>query len=191
MGGRSVTVCLGIDQSYSGLAMVAYDSETKVWKDSLTAFPADRFVTQSDRLDAVQVSVSLNVRNIENALGRIDVVAMEGYAPGAKFGRELAGELGGAVKLVLLDVLNKPACYPLIVAPTKLKKYTTGKGTAAKAEMLLAVYKKWGVTYADDNLADAYSLARAANTWFTRTGTKTEMDTLKELKRFKGETHLV
>ncbi|MCZ0981917.1 hypothetical protein O1L60_31395 [Streptomyces diastatochromogenes] len=186
-----MTVCLGIDQSYSGLAMVAYDSETAVWKDSLTAFSADKYVTQSDRLNAIQIRVGLNVRDIQNVLGPIDVVAMEGYAAGAKFGRELAGELGGAVKLALLDCLSKPACYPIIIAPTKLKKYTTGKGTAAKAEMLLAVYKKWGVTYADDNLADAYSLARAANTWVTRTGTKGELDTLKDLKRFKHETHFV
>ncbi|ORT58219.1 hypothetical protein [Streptomyces sp. CB03238] len=186
-----MTVCLGIDQSYSGMAMVAYDSDTQRRYSYLHAFAADRYVTQSDRLDAVQVQVGLNVSDIKTMFGRIDVVAMEGYAAGAKFGRELAGELGGAVKLALLDVLDKPACYPIIVAPTKLKKYTTGKGTAAKAEMLLAVYKKWGVTYDDDNLADAYSLARAANSWFTRTGTKAELDTLKDLKRFKGETRLV
>jgi Holliday junction resolvasome RuvABC endonuclease subunit len=186
-----VTVCLGIDQSYSGLAMVAYDSADERRYSYLHAFSADRYVTQSDRLDAVQVQVGLNVEDIKTMFGRVDVVAMEGYAAGAKFGRELAGELGGAVKLALLDVLDKPASYPLIIAPTKLKKYVTGKGTAAKAEMLLAVYKKWGVTYTDDNLADAYGLARAANAWFTRSGTKAELETLKDLKRFKDETHLV
>jgi Holliday junction resolvasome RuvABC endonuclease subunit len=186
-----VTVCLGIDQSYSGLAMVAYEGDSQQRYSYLHAFAADRYVTQSDRLDAVQLQIGLNIEDITTMFGRIDIVAMEGYAPGSKFGRELAGELGGAVKLALLDKLDKPACYPLIVAPTKLKKYCTGKGTAAKAEMLLAVYKKWGVTYDDDNLADAYSLARAANTWFTRTGTKAETETLKDLKRFKGETHIV
>ncbi|MGD6750285.1 hypothetical protein [Streptomyces sp. BH105] len=186
-----MSVCLGIDQSYSGLAMVAYHSDTGTRHDRLAAFPTGRYVTQSDRLDAVQIHVGLTVRDIQKTLGAITVVAMEGYAPGAKFGRELAGELGGSVKLALLDVLDKPTCYPLVVAPSKLKKYTTGKGTAGKNEMLLAVYKTWGVTYADDNLADAYSLARAANAWFNREGTKTQLDTLKDLKRFKDETRLV
>ncbi|MFK0015807.1 hypothetical protein [Streptomyces sp. NPDC091027] len=184
-----MTVCLGIDQSYSGLAMVAYDSATGRHTDHLDAFPADRYATQSDRLDAVQARVGLNVGHFEKVLGPIDVVAMEGYAAGAKFGRELAGELGGAIKLALLDVLKQPACYPLIIAPTKLKKYCTGRGTASKAEMLLGVYKKWGVTYSDDNLADAHSLARAAGTWFTKTGTEAEMESLKDLKRFTKDTH--
>ncbi|MEW1675610.1 hypothetical protein AB0O47_20555 [Streptomyces noursei] len=186
-----MTISLGIDQSYSGLAMVAYDSDTQRHRDYLHVFSANKYVTQSDRLDAVQTQVSLNIGDIKSTFGWIAVVAMEGYALGAKFGRELAGELGAAVKLALLDDLHRPACYPLIVAPTKLKKYVTSKGTAAKAEMLLAVYKKWGVTYTDDNLADAYGLARAAHTWSTRTGTKAETDTLKDLTRFKGETHLV
>ncbi|MET9120009.1 hypothetical protein [Streptomyces sp. NPDC004528] len=182
-----MTVCLGIDQSYSGLAMVAYDTDSGAHLDRLTAYPATKYDTQSDRLDIIQTDIGLHVRHMQDSLGRIDVVAMEGYAAGAKFGRELAGELGGAVKLALLDVLYKPSCYPLIVAPTKLKKYTTGKGTAAKNEMLLSVYKRWGVTYSDDNLADAYSLARAASTWHTKNGTKAELDSLKDLKRYPKE----
>ena len=43
-----------------------------------------------------------------------------------------------------------------------LKKYATGKGTAKKQEMLLQIYKRWGVEFNDDNAADAYALARLA-----------------------------
>jgi hypothetical protein len=35
-----------------------------------------------------------------------------------------------------------------------LKKYATGKGTAKKQEMLLQIYKRWGVEFNDDNAAD-------------------------------------
>jgi crossover junction endodeoxyribonuclease RuvC len=41
-----------------------------------------------------------------------------------------------------------------------LKKYATGKGTSKKQEMLLQIYKRWGVEFNDDNAADSYALAR-------------------------------
>ena len=41
-----------------------------------------------------------------------------------------------------------------------LKKYAAGKGNAKKQEMLLQMYKRWGVEFNDDNAADSYGLAR-------------------------------
>ena len=41
-----------------------------------------------------------------------------------------------------------------------LKKYATGKGNAKKQEMLMQIYKRWGVEFNDDNAADSYALAR-------------------------------
>jgi crossover junction endodeoxyribonuclease RuvC len=61
------------------------------------------------------------------------------------------------VKLVVLDVVKKP---PLIVPPTSLKKFVTGRGNAKKNEMLLGVYKQWGVEFSDDNQADAFALEK-------------------------------
>lgn len=48
----------------------------------------------------------------------------------------------------------------MIVPPTSLKKYVTGKGQGvSKSQILLNVYKKWGVEFTDDNAADSYGLA--------------------------------
>jgi hypothetical protein len=48
----------------------------------------------------------------------------------------------------------------LIVPPTSLKKYVTGKGQGtSKSQILLNVYKKWGAEFTDDNAADSYGLA--------------------------------
>ena len=41
-----------------------------------------------------------------------------------------------------------------------LKKFAAGKGNAKKQEMLLQIYKRWGLEFTDDNAADAYSLGR-------------------------------
>lgn len=68
------------------------------------------------------------------------------------------GELHGVVKYALAQ----DDIYPLQVPPASLKKYVTGKGNSGKSEMLLQVYRRWGVEFNDDNAADSYGLARIA-----------------------------
>lgn len=140
-------VHVGIDQSYSGFAMTLLDKETG--NHQTTVYKAEgRGV---DRLRNIQAHVMDTLTAWE-----IADVAMEGYAFGSQMANML-GELGGMVKLTLLDF----GVYPLIVPPTNLKKYVTGKGNGVpKSQMLLYVYKKWGVEFTDDNAADSYALAR-------------------------------
>jgi len=139
-------VYLGIDQSYSGFAITAYQDGnhyTEVYKSEKHGI---------DRLKDIQV----HVMNWLYQFGKIEDVAMEGYAFGSQMANML-GELGGMVKLTLLDF----GIYPLIVPPTSLKKYVTGKGTGVqKNQMLLYAYKNWDVEFTDDNAADSYALAR-------------------------------
>ena len=139
-------VYLGIDQSYSGFAITAYQNGnyyTEVYKSDMRGI---------DRLRDIQAHVMNWLHQFDN----VTDVAMEGYAFGSQMANML-GELGGMVKLTLLDF----GIYPLIVPPTSLKKYVTGKGQGiSKSQMLLHVYKKWGAEFTDDNAADSYALAR-------------------------------
>jgi len=139
-------VWLGIDQSYSGFAITAFNTNghyTEVFKSEKRGI---------DRLRDIQAFVMDFLVKFD----QINDVAMEGYAFGSQMANML-GELGGMVKLTLLDF----GIYPLIVPPTNLKKFVTGKGNGVpKSQMLLYVYKKWGVEFTDDNAADSYSLAR-------------------------------
>ena len=103
---------------------------------------------------------------------------MEGYAYGAQMAH-MAGELGGMVKLSLII----DGVYPLIVAPSMLKKYVTGKGTGVqKNQMLLNIYKKWGIEFTDDNAADAYGLAKIASGWAETAYEKEVLEKLKDPK---------
>jgi crossover junction endodeoxyribonuclease RuvC len=139
-------VYLGIDQSYSGFAITAYQDGayyTEVYKSEKRGI---------DRLRDIQA----HVMNWLHQFDKITDVAIEGYAFGSQMANML-GELGGMVKLTLLDF----GIYPLIVPPTNLKKYATGKGQGiSKSQILLHVYKKWDAEFTDDNAADSYILAR-------------------------------
>lgn len=66
------------------------------------------------------------------------------------------GELSGILKANLYAINQTFR----IVPPTTLKKWATGKGNAPKNIMILQIYKKFGVEFADDNLCDAYALAK-------------------------------
>lgn len=68
-------------------------------------------------------------------------------------------DIGGLGWLVRYKLGGASVPYQLI-APTAVKKFTTGKGNAEKSLMLKEVYKRWDKDFSDDNVADAYALAR-------------------------------
>lgn len=147
-------VWVGIDQSYSGFAYTMLDKEgnhyTRVAKFEGTG--VRRLGTVRQFLDECFYNDGYDYRVAD--------VAIEGYAFGSQMANML-GELGGLVKLAIYDHYN---ILPLIVPPTSLKKYVTGKGTGVqKNQMLLNIYKKWKVEFTDDNAADSYALAKIAS----------------------------
>jgi crossover junction endodeoxyribonuclease RuvC len=78
---------------------------------------------------------------------------IEGYA----FSRQMAhmlGELGGQLKLELYGL----GWVIVVVPPSTLKKFVTGKGTSDKAVMMRDVLKHWKYEAVDDNDSDAFSL---------------------------------
>jgi crossover junction endodeoxyribonuclease RuvC len=149
-------VAIGIDQSYSGFGVTFMDVESGAYRTVVfkgDGIGVDRLVDISEKLGTlIDAHVPARATDV--------VVAMEGYAFGSQMAN-MAGELGAAVKLQLRDLFHKyHGRYPYIIPPTVLKKYVTGKGTGVqKNQILLHVFKKWGVEFNDDNAADSYALA--------------------------------
>lgn len=146
---------IGIDQSYTGFAVTVINDDGKY----------KTFVYKSvghgvERLIDIYYFLG---QEIFEASKNVVASAMEGYAYNSTMAH-MAGELGGLVKVELRSwFYNSEARYPYIVAPAVLKKYITGKGTGVqKNQILLNVYKKWGLEFTDDNAADSYGLARIA-----------------------------
>jgi hypothetical protein len=151
-------VAIGIDQSYSGFGITLMDMDSSAYHTTVfkgEGLGVDRLLNIQEKLWAILEEISATPSEI--------VVAMEGYAFGSQMAN-MAGELGAVVKLTLHDVLWKyHGKYPYIIPPTVLKKYVTGKGNGVqKNQILLSVYKKWGVEFTDDNAADSYALAHLA-----------------------------
>jgi Holliday junction resolvasome RuvABC endonuclease subunit len=153
-------VVMGVDQSYSGFGVCILTPDGTYVMHRGT-FDAQRYGKGVDRLCAMGEWFR---KIIYDTPQQIEHVCIEGYAHGAKFGREQAGELGAVVKLALRlhPRLWNPSCYPTIVAPTQVKQFAASSGSAKKEDMKLNVYKRWGVEFKTNDEADAYVLARIA-----------------------------
>jgi Holliday junction resolvasome RuvABC endonuclease subunit len=109
---------------------------------------------------------------LNNRGNEIVEIAMEGTVLASNSALVL-GELAATVKLMLFEHFYNENHYipappqnlrtPLQIPPMTLKKFAAGKGNAKKQEMLLQIYKRWGIEFNDDNAADAYALARLAS----------------------------
>lgn len=82
------------------------------------------------------------------------VIVTENYSFGTKGRGFYMGELGGIIKLLCHDLGIKL----VIILPSHLKKFMTGKGNSKKSVMLLSIYKKYDFETNNDNIADAFSL---------------------------------
>lgn len=81
------------------------------------------------------------------------------YAVGNKGHTYNIGELGGVLRLALYD-----KCIPFdTVAPPSVKKYCVGKGICDKNLILKEVFRKWGLDTTSDDLADAFVIAKIAD----------------------------
>ena len=155
-------VALGIDQSLTGFALTAVSK----------ADPS-QYITWVYKSPYNGVRRLVDIRYwLRGKLGflmsnnnfMLDA-AMEGTVL-ASHSALVLGELAALVKLTMWDFFEDSpsvACQtPLLIPPMTLKKYATGKGTSKKQEMLMQIYKRYGVEFNDDNAADSYALARLA-----------------------------
>jgi crossover junction endodeoxyribonuclease RuvC len=157
---KTGNVTIGIDQSLTGFALtvLSADDPTKhlTWVYKSPYFGIERLVDirqwLTDTLNYIEMEIEMNIVDI----------AMEGTVLASQAALVL-GELSATVRLAIYDLFDDDGdCrrYPLKVPPMTLKKYAAGKGNAKKQEMLLQIYKRWGVEFNDDNAADSYALAR-------------------------------
>ena len=155
-------VSIGIDQSLTGFALTILNVEdpsrymTWVYKSEFRGVK---------RLDDISKWMTSKLNTVKDQY--IQDIAMEGTVLASQSALVL-GELAATVKLTLWLYFRdydhqEHLRTPLLVPPMTLKKYAAGKGNAKKQEMLMQIYKRWGIEFNDDNAADSYALARLAS----------------------------
>ena len=154
-------IAVGIDQSLTGFAITFLStSDPNQYSTYVYKSPYSGVQRLADIRKWLEGKLNLFRDNFY-----LDI-AMEGTVLASQSALIL-GELSATVKLTLWDYFDaydkQPHLQtPIQVSPMTLKKYATGKGSAKKQEMLLQIYKRWGIEFNDDNAADSYALARLA-----------------------------
>lgn len=157
---HGVPVSIGIDQSLTGFALSAVHtlnpSEHITWVYKSPYFGVER-------LSDIRSWLTDHFDYLEEQGAIIQDIAMEGTVL-ASHAALVLGELSATVRLAIFDYFEEEdeRRFPLKIPPMTLKKYASGKGNSKKQEMLLQIYKRWGIEFNDDNAADAYALARMA-----------------------------
>jgi len=83
------------------------------------------------------------------------VVCIENYAMGARGNNFHIGEGGGVVKVMM----HEQDIDPVLVAPTRLKKFISKKGNCEKDMIIMFLLKNFGYETGDNNQADSCGLA--------------------------------
>ena len=142
---------LGLDLSLTGTGAVVLDEEGHIKFNQTLKFKEKGM----ERLHKISTELNRILCKYEP-----EVIAIEGYSMGSRAGQAFSiGELGGVTKLL---IYRSGFDEPILVAPTRLKKYITGKGNSPKDTIMMHVFKNWGFEAPDNNVADAYGLCQIA-----------------------------
>jgi len=143
-------IFIGIDPSLTGTGIIVLDERGNIIQSKL-------FNTKStEEIEARFISIW---KEIQKYTQKDSIINIEGVSFNSK-GNTLI-QLG-ALHYYIRIMMKKESLNFKVIEPKVLKKFITGSGNAKKNLMLLQVYKKFGIEFSDDNLADAYSLARMA-----------------------------
>lgn len=148
---RTITT-LGIDQSLSSTGLV-------VLKNGL---PKAHKLTKTNSKWEHERSIHEVLRIVDSALLHFlpDLTLMEDYAYNrGQRSATVLHELGGVIK----QGLWRASVPWKSIAPSEVKKFATGKGTATKEEMIEAAQAEWPKCPNQTDIADAYWLARMAH----------------------------
>lgn len=141
----------GIDPSFTNTAIVVLDSSCKlVFTRVLHAKCPKAWYERVNEILSLQHQFRRILSDVQP-----DIVTMEGHSYGSRFLTFAFGELGFALRSVLLGYTT------YIVPPSTLKKFITGNGRADKDAIAEAVLAAVGLSFPDSHQADACMCALA------------------------------
>jgi len=144
---------IGLDMSLTGFGVVTIKNKNGKIKEELVIKSKKR---GAERLVEIRRGI---IKVINHSPVKLAVI--EGYAYGRNVGRFFdIGELGGVIKqsLYLKDIPY------IIITPLMLKKWITGTSRGDKSVILMKILKQFDIEINDNNIGDAFVLARIGYT---------------------------
>jgi len=155
----------GLDLSLVATAVTVLDSKNQIVVEKLIKTkPTEGNMAELKRLLSIRDSIKTSLSEILPQ--KIDLAVIEGMAFNARNTSALV-QLA-ALNYFVREGLTNLGIPWIIVFPSSLKKFCTGKGNSQKNEMMLAGFKKWGVTLTNDNIMDSYALSRIGTALLTK-----------------------
>lgn len=146
---------VGIDQSFTGTGVVLLDNGGQYVDHTLISTePSNTPMGSVDRIIGIFHSLYDWIK--DHTDGKMVGVVLEDFAYSQSNKMADLGGLGWHIRIML----SRTAYLFASCAPGTLKKFVASKGNASKSAMILNVYKRWGFETENDNLADAFGLAK-------------------------------
>ena len=148
----------GIDLSFTNTGIVIIDTTGKIVEQALisTKHKKDNPHDIEERIMFINTAVYEFLKKYSETL---KFTLIEGLSFGSA--GESTFQLAALNYFIRITLFQNKILFGSI-PPTKLKKFVTGTGQCKKNLILKEVYKKWGMDFNDDNLCDAFSLAKMA-----------------------------
>lgn len=184
---------LGLDLSLTGSAIAIVNKSTgKLYTPGFSPGEANprtlrNSLTGMTRLAYLRTEIISAIYNLKER-HTILPVFIEGYGFSFRGMDFSLAELGGSIRLALLECVNQGY---FDVPPMSLKMFITGKGNAAKNIMLEQVYRKYKIgseVLIDDNQVDAFALAQygLAYLQWVKTGKAPSKKQAESFAKIKG-----
>jgi Holliday junction resolvasome RuvABC endonuclease subunit len=192
------TVIAGIDLSLNATGIVILDSSGTILHQELIeniVLTKGIYKNGNERIIKTSVFGMERLKLIRNRIHQllldyqVQVVGIEGYAMGifgirgkGVVGRIFnLGEVGGCVRLSIHELGLKS----FEISPNSLKAFVTGNGAADKEMMIESTEKRFGIKFEDDNVCDAYGLARFVFTFGDNTPVYSAKGGSKKIRSLK------
>jgi len=147
---------MGLDLSLSSSGAVIIDDNYKILQKQVLS-------TSSVGVERLYFLEEMLKGFLQEIVGNILLICIEAPAYGISEGNLFhLGQWAGLVELTLFKLGKK---Y-IFASPSQLKKYVMGSGKGAKQLMLLKTFQNFYEEFEDDNLCDAYGLARIAHDYY-------------------------